>query len=184
MKPKTITKTLCGCLLIIAAGCAKQDSKPAAEGTSNEKPRVALIMKSLANEFFSTMAKGAETHQSEHADDYDLVVNGIKDERDLSRQVALVDEMVAAGVDAIVIAPADSKALVPVLRRAKQAGIVVVNIDNRLDFDALMDERCSEPAAWPAPYRDDDALALQMHDIGNGHFVRAAVDAAPRDLVA
>ena len=68
--------------------------------------------------------------------------------------------------------------------RSLLAAVPDINIDNRLDFDALMDERCSEPAAWPAPYRDDDALALQMHDIGNGHFVRAAVDAAPRDLVA
>ena len=96
-----------------------------------------LIMKSLANEFFSTMAAGAEAHHSEHADQYELLVNGIKDESDLGRQVAFVDEMVAAGVDAIVIAPADSKALVPALRKAMKAGVVVVNIDNRLDSESL-----------------------------------------------
>ena len=104
------------------------------------KPRVALVMKSLANEFFATMAKGAQAHHAEHADRYELVVNGIKDERDLSRQVALVDEMVAGGADAIVIAPADSKALVPALRRAKQSGVVVINIDNRLDAKILETE--------------------------------------------
>lgn len=49
-------------------------------------------MKSLANEFFSTMAKGAEAHQAAHAEDYELIVNGIKDERDLARQVSLVVE--------------------------------------------------------------------------------------------
>ena len=49
---------------------------------------------------------------------YDLIVNGIKDERDLARQVALVDEMIAQRVDAIVIAPADSKALVSACKRA------------------------------------------------------------------
>ncbi len=87
-------------------------------------------MKSLANEFFSTMAEGAKSHQAAHSDQYELIVNGIKDERDVSRQVALVDEMVGSGVDAIVIAPADSKALIPVLRRAIQAGVVVINIDN------------------------------------------------------
>ena len=96
------------CLLAACSGPA----------VDNEKPQVALIMKSLANEFFSTMAAGAESHQQAHADQYDLVINGIKDERDLTRQVALVEEMVARGVDAIVIAPADSKALVPVLKRA------------------------------------------------------------------
>ena len=33
-------------------------------------------MKSLANEFFSTMANGAQKHQAAHAADYDLVVDG------------------------------------------------------------------------------------------------------------
>lgn len=116
---------------------------------SNRRPRVALIMKSLANEFFSTMAKGAQTHQSAHEDQYELIVNGINDERDLSRQVALVEEMVAAGVDAIVIAPADSKALVPALRRAHDAGVVVVNIDNRLDSDILQQAGLRIPFVGP-----------------------------------
>ncbi|MDA0817017.1 MAG: substrate-binding domain-containing protein [Planctomycetota bacterium] len=113
------------------------------------KPRVALVMKSLANEFFATMAAAAEAHQAGHTNDYELIVNGIKDERDLARQVAIVEEMVAAGVDAIVIAPADSKALVPALRRAKAQGVVVVNIDNRLDAAVLADEEVTIPFVGP-----------------------------------
>ena len=114
-----------------------------------DKPRVALIMKSLANEFFSTMATGAEKHQADHAGDYTLVVNGIKDETDVARQVALVEEMVASGVDAIVIAPADSKTLVPALRRAKEAGVTVVNIDNRLDVGVLQQQKVTIPFVGP-----------------------------------
>ena len=55
-------------------------------------------MKSLANEFFVTMADGARKHQAEHSGDYELIVNGIKDESDLAQQVALVEQMVASGV--------------------------------------------------------------------------------------
>ena len=106
--------------LLLLASCGGEESGPA-------KPQVALIMKSLANEFFSTMAAGAERHQAENSRRYDLIVNGIKDERDLSRQVALVDEMIARGVQAIVIAPADSKALAPALGRASEAGINRIN---------------------------------------------------------
>lgn len=137
-------------LAAIAAGCGG-DSEPAADAQSDSdgKPHVALIMKSLANEFFSTMAAGAEKHQQEHADEYRLTVNGIKDERDLARQVALVEEMVASGVDAIVIAPADSKALVPVLKRAQDEGIIVINIDNRLDADVLADQGATIPFVGP-----------------------------------
>ncbi|MEM9645449.1 MAG: sugar ABC transporter substrate-binding protein [Planctomycetota bacterium] len=133
------------------AGCSKSgtSSNASSVGRSGDKPRVALIMKSLANEFFSTMADGARAHQELHTDDYELIVNGIKDERDLSRQVGLVEEMVASGVDAIVIAPADSRALVPALRRAKQAGVTVINIDNRLDADVLKDEDVTIPFVGP-----------------------------------
>lgn len=129
-------------IALVVAGCGQQDAQ-------SGKPQVALIMKSLANEFFATMANGAEQHHAAHADDYDLLVNGIKDERDLSRQVALVDEMIARGVDAIVIAPADSKALAPALRRASKEGIVVVNIDNKLDAQVLAEEGLSIPFVGP-----------------------------------
>lgn len=139
--------------ILLTVGCGSRDDASNGSGSDatakNSKPRIALIMKSLANEFFSNMANGAETHQSGNTDRYDLVVNGIKDERDLSRQVSLVDEMVASGVDAIVIAPADSKALVPALRRAKQAGIVVVNIDNQLDQEILKQENVKIPFVGP-----------------------------------
>lgn len=131
-------------------GCnGNANSSKDASGNSSSKPRVALIMKSLANEFFSTMADGAKSHQASHAGDYELVVNGIKDERDLARQVALVNEMVASGVDAIVIAPADSKALVPALRKAQKAGVAVVNIDNRLDAGVLQQEGIAIPFVGP-----------------------------------
>ena len=106
-------------------------------------------MKSLANEFFSTMAEGAKQHQSQNSQQYELVVNGIKDERDLARQAAIIDEMIAAKVQAIVVAPADSKALVPVLRRAKLAGLVVVNIDNKLDEEILKAESLAVPFVGP-----------------------------------
>ena len=120
---------------------------------AQSKPKVALIMKSLANEFFSTMADGARMHESSHPGQYELITNGIKDERDLTRQAALVDEMIAAGVDAIVIAPADSKALVPALRRAKKAGIVVVNIDNKLDDDVLASAGITIPFVGPNNFK-------------------------------
>lgn len=155
-------------LLIVAlclVGCNSNSNTPGDKpnqtaDSSDTKPRVALIMKSLANEFFSTMAEGASSHQAENAGEYDLVINGIKDERDLSRQVALVDEMVASGVDAIVIAPADSKALVPALRKAQKAGVVVVNIDNRLDASVLSQEGISIPFVGP----DNKAGAKKVGD--------------------
>jgi ribose transport system substrate-binding protein len=132
-------------LALLFSGCTKHETSAGAA----TKPRVALVMKSLANEFFGTMAQGAKTHQAQNAARYDLIVNGIKNETDLGEQVSLVEQMMASGVNALVIAPADSKALVPVLKRATAAGIKIVNIDNRLDPAALKDAGLTIPFVGP-----------------------------------
>lgn len=131
------------------AACKPADSGSPASAASTGKPRVALVMKSLANEFFQTMAEGAKTHQAAHAADYDIIVNGIKNETDLAEQVGLVEQMVAQGVQALVIAPADSKALIPALKRARDAGVLVINIDNRLDADTLKQAGLQAPFVGP-----------------------------------
>jgi ribose transport system substrate-binding protein len=131
----------------LLCGCGPAAEKPGQ--SSAAKPKIALVMKSLANEFFSTMAEGAKKHQAAHAADYDLIVNGIKNESDLAEQVNLVEQMIARRVNAIVIAPADSRALVTVLKRAKEAGILVVNIDNKLDAGVLQEAGLQIPFVGP-----------------------------------
>jgi len=117
-------------------GCAKKEI----ESASPKKQQVALIMKSLANEFFKTMEDGAKAHHQNNVDTYDLDCNGIKDEQDVNRQIEIVNQMIAKKVDAIVIAPADSRALIPVCKKAISKGIVVINIDNKFDRDVLEQE--------------------------------------------
>src|SRR4051812_23496663 len=83
------------CLLAaLLSGCGKSENKSGSEPAAG-KPRIALVMKSLANEFFSTMAEGAKKHQAANAASYDLIVNGIKNENDLAEQVNLVEQMIA-----------------------------------------------------------------------------------------
>ena len=137
MKPP---KAIALATLFALAGCASPRS---------DRPRVALVMKSLANEFFKTMEDGARAHQKAHASEYDLLATGIKDEQDVAGQIRLVEQMVAEGVNALVIAPADSQALVATCRKAKNAGIVVVNIDNKLDDFVLAQRKLSVPFVGP-----------------------------------
>ncbi len=135
-----------GCIIALAAlvvtfsGCQKKE---------DDRPTVALVMKSLANEFFKTMEEGARAHHAEHKDQYKLEVRGIKDETDVTQQIEYVELMMAQGVDAIVIAPADSKALVAVCKKAMDAGIVVVNIDNKFDDAVLADKGIKIPFVGP-----------------------------------
>ena len=137
-------------LLVFLLSCDSQESGRSAAGTNDdERPVIALVMKSLANEFFVNMASGAERHQAERAN-YELIINGIRNESDLAQQVALVDQMISRGVDAIVIAPADSQVLVPALARASAAGIIIINIDNRLAPEVLEDYGLSIPFIGPS----------------------------------
>jgi ribose transport system substrate-binding protein len=116
---------------------------------TTKKPVVALVMKSLANEFFLTMETGAKDYQAHNASKFTLISNGIKDETDTANQIRIVEQMIVSKVDALVIAPADSKALVPVIKKAVDAGIIVVNIDNQLDPEVLKSKDLNVPFVGP-----------------------------------
>lgn len=116
---------------------------------ADAKPKVALVMKSLANEFFQTMQDGAKAHQKQHTAQYTLIANGIKDETDTAAQIKIIQQMMVEKVDALVLAPADSKALVPVVKEAIDKGIIVVNIDNKLDDAALKEKGIVVPFVGP-----------------------------------
>ena len=148
---KIIRSTFAAVVMVLLTACGADDpSDSPAAGGAEAKPRIALVMKSLANEFFVNMASGAEAHQADHSEQYELLVNGIRNESDLAQQVNLVDQMIGSSVQAIVIAPADSRALVPVLARAVAAGIVVINIDNRLEPEVLAEYDLQIPFIGPS----------------------------------
>ncbi|WP_277761451.1 sugar ABC transporter substrate-binding protein [Pseudomonas sp. A34-9] len=140
-----------GRLLAVAMLAATAAALPvsSAFAESAEKPKVALVMKSLANEFFLTMEDGAKAYQKEHSADFDLISNGIKDETDTAGQTRIVEQMILAKVNALVIAPSDSKAMVPVIKKAVDAGITVINIDNQLDPAVVKSKNISVPFVGP-----------------------------------
>jgi len=100
-----------------------------------ELKRIGLVMKTLTNPFFVEMEKGARRAEKELG--VELQVKTAAQETSIEQQIQIVEDMIAAKVDAIVIAPGDSQRLVPVLKKAVGNGIKVVNIDNRLDPEAV-----------------------------------------------
>ncbi|AXA54529.1 sugar ABC transporter substrate-binding protein [Pseudomonas thivervalensis] len=140
-----------GRLLAVAMLAAASAALPISSALAQtaEKPKVALVMKSLANEFFLTMEDGAKAYQKEHSADFDLISNGIKDETDTANQIRIVEQMIVSKVDALIIAPADSKAMVPVIKKAVDAGITVINIDNQLDPAVVKSKNINVPFVGP-----------------------------------
>jgi ribose transport system substrate-binding protein len=104
-----------------------------AEALPNGKLTIALVLKSLADPFTVAMSSAAENYQKHFASQFDLDVLGTATELDTATQIRIVDDLVGAHTSAIVLAPTDSKTLVPAVIRAINAGVIVIAIDNPLD---------------------------------------------------
>ena len=140
--PSVLMPVLLGVLLVACGHSSVAISGPTTEAAAAQGPqegqpalRVALIMKTLTNPFFVEMEKGARKAQRETH--IDLQVETATQETSIEQQVQLVDNEIKAKAKAIIIAPGDSVRLVPVLKKAQDAGIQIVNIDNRLSPEAM-----------------------------------------------
>ncbi len=110
--------------------------KPAASAPAPVvKKEIGLIMKTLTNPFFVEMERGARRAEKELG--VNLTVKTAAQETSIEQQIQLVEDLTANKVDAIVIAPGDSQRLVPALKKAHDAGIKIVNIDNYLDPETV-----------------------------------------------
>jgi ribose transport system substrate-binding protein len=135
----------------------EKPAAPAAAPKTDGPPTVGLVMKSLSNEYFQQMQQGAVAHVAQRNNDVKLLSGGIQNETDVDGQVALIDNYITQRVNAIVLAPADSKALVQSVKKATDAGIKVVNIDVKLDDGALKQAGLDIPFVAP----DNQAAALE-----------------------
>lgn len=102
----------------------------------NQKAKIGLVMKSLNADFFKDMQAGAEKFVRD-TDCCELISVGTATQTEIERQIELVDHLADSGVDAIVVVPIDSKALVAPVARAIAKGVTVVNIDIKLDDNLL-----------------------------------------------
>lgn len=103
---------------------------------AGDKPVVGLVMKSLANEFFKTMEEGARKFAAEDGT-FTLIPVGMNSETDIDTQINAMENFITRDVDMIILAPADSVGLVASVKKAVDAGILVINFDVTLDKDAL-----------------------------------------------
>jgi peptide/nickel transport system ATP-binding protein len=58
--------------------------------------------------------------------------------------------------------------------KALLAAVPEPDLSHKLDFDALMEGKASDPTAWPPEFRIVGDTRPPMQDIGKGHLVRAA----------
>lgn len=110
---------------------------------ADNENKVALVMKALSNPFFLKMQEGAKVYAEKNGIPFEVF--GIERETEVERQIGIVENLITRGYGAIVIAPADSKQLIPVCKKALEHGIVVINIDNPLHQETLAAQQISIP---------------------------------------
>jgi peptide/nickel transport system ATP-binding protein len=58
--------------------------------------------------------------------------------------------------------------------KALLAAVPEPDLSRKLDFDALMQGKASDPGAWPREFRIDTGSHPSLQHLGEGHYVRAA----------
>jgi ribose transport system substrate-binding protein len=106
-------------LLLLLCGCGR---------FQNRKPRVAVVVKALDSEFWQRIKSGAE--EAARADGgVKLAVLAPAQEINIDQQVGILEDQVLKRVAALAVAPAGVAEVVPVLDKARAAGIPVVIVD-------------------------------------------------------
>jgi len=93
-----------------------------------DEPIVGLITKTDTNPFFVKMKEGAQ--QRAKLKGAKLLTAAGRADGDNAGQVTAIENMVAAGAKAIMITPSDSKAIVPAIKKARAAGVLVIALDS------------------------------------------------------
>ena len=116
-----------GALLASALGLAVLGCGTA----SAEEVIVGLITKTNNDPFFVKMKEGADAKAKELG--VELRSFAGKYDGDNEGQVAAVESLISAGAKGILITPSDTKAIVPTIKKARDAGILVIALDTPLD---------------------------------------------------
>lgn len=97
------------------------------------KPLIAVIPKGTTHEFWKSIHAGAV--QGSRDAGVEIYWKGPSKDDDRDAQIRVVEDAISRGVDGIVIAPSDDKALVRPLEEAVKEGIPVVVIDSPIDWE-------------------------------------------------
>ena len=147
-------------LMLGACSSTKSGSGDAAAGGGDGGTvKIGLITKTDSNPYFVSMRDAAQAEAKKMG--AELITAAGPADGDNDSQVTAVQNMIAAGVKGILITPNDSKAIVPTLLQAQQAGIFVAALDTQTEGNEGVD------ATWAT----DNTVAGEQQ----GAYVKAAL---------
>ena len=145
---------LVGAFALTVAACGSSDS--ASEETATEEvvateggtPYVAIISKGFQHQFWQAVQKGAEDTAASLG--VDFTYEGPENESQVDKQMEQLEAALAKNPSALCFAALDSKAAIPLLEKAKAAGIPVIAFDSGVDSDIPITTAATDSVASAA----------------------------------
>ncbi|HEV8265126.1 MAG TPA: substrate-binding domain-containing protein [Gemmatimonadales bacterium] len=125
--------TLVLAALVAGSGCGRSPSE--------RQLTIAVVPKGTTHEFWKSIHAGAIQAERELRDQgapVTIIWKGPLREDDREQQVQVVEGFLSQGVQGIVLAPLDSRALVRPVEEARRAGVPTVIIDSDLESDSTV----------------------------------------------
>lgn len=116
------------CSWTVAAACRKKEAGP--PSSSGRTLDIAVIPKGTTHEFWKAIHSGAARAGRELG--VEILWKGPQREDDRAQQITVVEDFISSGVDGIVLAPLDDRALMRPVQDALREKIPVVIIDSAL----------------------------------------------------
>ena len=110
------------CISLLLSSCS---------GKSNEKKKIAVIVKALDSDFWHSVKNGADSAAAEY--NVDITFEGSENEEDYINQNKLIMSAVEKKADAIVLSAIDFENSAETVNSAVQAGVKVITIDSDVD---------------------------------------------------
>lgn len=137
------------------------------EGGGGEGVHIGLVTKTETNPFFVKMRETASAKAEE--DGVELTSLAGEFDGDNEGQVAAMENLVASGVDGILVTPNNSSGLLAAIEQARSQGIIVIALDTATDPEDAVD----------ATFATDNFEAGRLQ----GAYVRAALEDAEPKLI-
>ena len=122
------TAVRAGCAIVLTGVCG--GLAPSAVEAEERKFLIGIVELQLANPFFGRLKKAAVDTARKHG--LDVMTAEAETAGDSATQIAAIENMINRGAKGITLDPANATALVPIVKKARDAGIVVVTTNTSL----------------------------------------------------
>ena len=129
-----------------------------AEKKGDDKFEIVVVPKDSSNPWFVRMDTGVKEYAAAHPE-LNVYQKGT-DQIDATLQAQLVEDLIAQGVDAICVVPVDIQSIDPVLKKAKDAGIVVIAHEGSALVNVDYDIEAFSNAGYGQFIMDNLAMAM------------------------